>query len=68
MTIVPSAPETHAAAPAAPVQSQFAPISLPVGNEEGKVVFAHVRFDAALKKEWLASLRTLLEAMEKTLP
>jgi hypothetical protein len=43
-------------------------ISFPVGlNEEGQPIFAHLRFDAPLKKEMLASLRTLLEAIERTL-
>jgi len=43
-------------------------ISLPVGvTEDGQPVFAHVRFDAPLKKEMLSSLRVLLDAVEKTL-
>lgn len=43
-------------------------ISLPVGmGEDGQPIFAHVRFDAPLKKEMLASLRGLLDAVEKTL-
>jgi hypothetical protein len=43
-------------------------ISLPVGiTQEGQAIFAHVRFDAPLKKEMLISLKHLLEAVEKTL-
>ena len=43
-------------------------ISLPVGvTADGQAVFAHVRFDAPLKKEMLSSLRALLDAVEKTL-
>lgn len=51
-----------------PAPAQSGTISLPVGNEGGKAIFAHVRFDGALRKEWFSSLRGLLEAMEKTLP
>ena len=41
-------------------------ISMPVGvSEEGQAIFAHVRFDAPLKKDYLVSLRGLLEALEK---
>jgi hypothetical protein len=44
-------------------------ISLPVSiSPEGEVVFAHLRFDSNLRKEFLTNLRGLLEAMEKTLP
>jgi hypothetical protein len=43
-------------------------IYLPVATaEEGKTIFAHIQFDAALKKEWLASLCTLLQAMEQAM-
>ena len=43
-------------------------ISMPVGfSEEGQVVFAHLRFDAPLKKEFLVSLGKLLQALEKGL-
>ena len=43
-------------------------ISLPVGmSEEGNAIFAHVRFDAPLKKEMLVSLKQLLDVLEKTL-
>ena len=43
-------------------------ISLPVGvTEEGQAIFAHVRFDAPLKKGMLLSLKQLLDALEKTL-
>lgn len=42
-------------------------ISLPVGvTEEGQAIFAHVRFDAPLKKGMLLSLKQLLDALEKT--
>ncbi len=44
-------------------------ISLPVGtSDDGEIVFAHVRFDSGIKRNLIASLRSLLEAMEKTLP
>ena len=44
-------------------------ISLPVGtSDDGEIVFAHVRFDSGIKRNLIASLRALLEAMEKTLP
>ena len=43
-------------------------ISLPIGiTEEGQAIFAHVRFDAPLKKGMLLSLTQLLTALEKTL-
>lgn len=43
-------------------------VSVPVGvTEEGQPIFAHVRFDAPLKKGMLASLKQLLEALEKNL-
>jgi len=46
----------------------WAEISDPVGvTEEGKAIFAHVRFDAPLKKGMLSSLRQLLDALEKNL-
>jgi hypothetical protein len=39
---------------------------MPVGvSEEGPAIFARVRFDAPLKKDYLKSLRGLLEALEK---
>jgi hypothetical protein len=43
-------------------------ISLPIGiTEDGQAIFAHVRFDAPLKKGMLSSLTQLLGALEKTL-
>ena len=40
-------------------------ISMPVGvSEDGQVIFAHVYFDGPLKKEYLVSLRALLQALE----
>jgi len=43
-------------------------ISLPIGvTEDGQAIFAHVRFDAPLKKGMLLSLTQLLGALEKTL-
>jgi hypothetical protein len=43
-------------------------ISLPVGvTEDGQVIFAHVRFDAPLKRGMLASLKQLLDALEKNI-
>jgi hypothetical protein len=42
-------------------------ISLPVGvSDEGQAIFAHVRFDAPLKKGMLTSLQQLLAALEKS--
>jgi hypothetical protein len=50
------------------VQRPANEISMPVGvSEEGQAIFAHVRFDAPLKKDFLKSLRGLLEALEKGL-
>lgn len=44
-------------------------ISLPVGTSgDGEIVFATVRFSSGIKRNLVASLRALLEAMEKTLP
>jgi hypothetical protein len=43
-------------------------ISTPVGkDEEGRAVFAHVRFDAALRKEFVAGLKKYLDYLETTL-
>jgi hypothetical protein len=43
-------------------------ISTPVGkNEDGVPVFAHVRFDGALRKEYVASLKKYLDFLEGTL-
>ena len=43
-------------------------ISLPIGvTDDGQAIFAHVRFDAPLKKGMLLSLKQLLDALEKTL-
>jgi hypothetical protein len=51
-----------------PIAMATKEISLPVGiTEEGQAIFAHVRFDAPLKKEMLVSLKHLLDAVEKTL-
>ncbi len=55
--------------PAKVTGPRLSEISLPVGtSEDGEVVFAHVRFDSGIKRNLIASLRMLLEAMEKTLP
>ncbi|MBI4459216.1 MAG: hypothetical protein HY648_04050 [Acidobacteria bacterium] len=52
--------------PSAPLGSKE--ISMPVGvSDEGQAIFAHVRFDAPLRKDFLKSLRGLLEALEKGL-
>ena len=51
-----------------PMPQGMKEISLPVGvTEEGQAIFAHVRFDAPLKKGMLLSLKQLLDALEKTL-
>ena len=43
-------------------------ISTPVGkNEDGSVVFAHVSFDASIKKEFVAGLKKYLDYLEGTL-
>jgi hypothetical protein len=42
-------------------------ISTPVGKDEDRVVFAHVRFDAEIRKEFVASLKKYLEYLETTL-
>jgi hypothetical protein len=42
-------------------------ISTPVGTEDGRVVFAHVRFDSGVRKEFVASLKKYLEYLESTL-
>ncbi len=55
--------------PAKTITRRAEEISLPVGiGSDGEVVFAHVRFDSGIKRNLVASLRALLEAMEKTLP
>jgi hypothetical protein len=46
------------------VQSQ---ISTPVGTDDGQIVFAHVRFDASIKKEFVSSLKKYLDYLETTL-
>lgn len=54
--------------PAPPTIPGSKEISMPVGvSEEGQAIFAHVRFDAPLRKDYLKSLRGLLEALEKGL-
>ncbi len=42
-------------------------ISTPVGKDEDRVVFAHVRFDGGIRKEFVASLKKYLEYLETTL-
>ena len=45
-----------------------ASISTPVGkDDEGRAVFAHVRFDAALRKEFVTGLKKYLDYLETTL-
>jgi hypothetical protein len=52
----------------APITSGSINISTPVGkDEEGKAVFAHVRFDAALRKEFVSGLKKYLDYLETTL-
>lgn len=44
-------------------------ISTPVGTQsDGEVVFAHVRFDAGIRKDFVLSLKKYLEYLETTLP
>jgi hypothetical protein len=51
-----------------PMPQGMKEISLPIGvTDEGDAIFAHVRFDAPLKKGMLLSLKQLLDALEKTL-
>ena len=35
-------------------------------DEDGKAVFAHVRFDAALRKEFVSGLKKYLDHFETT--
>lgn len=42
-------------------------ISTPVGKDEDRVVFAHVRFDAAIRREFVISLKKYLDYLETTL-
>lgn len=42
-------------------------ISTPVGTNDGEVIFAHVRFDAGIKKEFVSSLKKYLDYLETTL-
>ncbi len=43
-------------------------ISTPVGKDEnGRAVFAHVRFDTAIRKEFVAGLKKYLDYLETTL-
>jgi hypothetical protein len=42
-------------------------ISTPVGREDDRVVFARVRFDSAIRKEFVASLKKYLDYLETTL-
>lgn len=42
-------------------------ISTPVGRDEDRVVFAHVRFDASIRKEFVTSLKKYLDYLETTL-
>jgi hypothetical protein len=51
-----------------PSSTKMMEISLPVGTEDGEIVFATVKFSAGIKRNLVVSLRSLLEAMEKTLP
>ena len=52
----------------APAQASGSSISTPVGkDEEGRAVFAHVRFDTALRKEFVAGLKKYLDYLETTL-
>jgi hypothetical protein len=60
--------QTTAVPASKPVPQGMKEISLPIGvTEEGQAIFAHVRFDAPLKKGMLLSLKQLLDALEKTL-
>jgi len=42
-------------------------ISTPVGKDGDRVVFAVVRFDAGLRKEFVTSLKKYLDYLETTL-
>jgi hypothetical protein len=42
-------------------------ISTPVGREDDRVVFARVRFDAGIRKEFVVSLKKYLDYLESTL-
>lgn len=62
-------PRTPIGAEAVSVRQPINPeeISTPVGKEEDRVVFAHVRFDAGIRKEFVASLKKYLDYLETTL-
>ena len=51
----------------APEQQPTGMISTPVGKDEDRVVFAHVRFDAGIRKEFVTSLKKYLDYLESTL-
>jgi hypothetical protein len=53
--------------PKSPEQQPAGTISTPVGKDEDRVVFAHVRFDAGIRKEFVASLKKYLDYLETTL-
>jgi hypothetical protein len=55
-------------APSAPQERQaVGTISTPVGKNEQGVVFAHVRFDSEIRKEYVESLKKYLVYLESTL-
>lgn len=58
-------PAPPAAKPGVPETERV--ISTPVGKDEGRVVFAHVRFDAGIKREFVSSLKKYLDYLETTL-
>ena len=53
--------------PKSPEQQPIGTISTPVGKDEDRVVFAHVRFDAGIRKEFVTSLKKYLDYLESTL-
>lgn len=76
MTTAPEAAKVSSARSAPPEGAQVTSntplmstnISTPVGkDDEGRAVFAHVRFDAALRKEFVMGLKKYLDYLEGTL-
>jgi hypothetical protein len=53
--------------PRSPEQQLAGTISTPVGKDEDRVIFAHVRFDANIRKEFVTSLKKYLDYLETTL-
>ena len=53
--------------PAISDQKEVCEICVPVGSNDGRVVFAHIRFNGPIKKVLLQNLRTTLDSIESSL-